>query len=97
MPDLRESIDQVDRMIVPLLLKRIELISQAGHIKTDRDAVRDDWRIEDVVSKAKAEAEKAGGDTAYIETIYRHLIEYSIEHEFGVWDMVSGGADKSKA
>lgn len=96
MSDLREAIDQIDRLIVPLLLERIELIAQAGHIKTDRNTVRDEWRIEDVVSKVKAEAEKAGGDVDYIETIYRHLIEYSIEHEFDIWDMVFDDANKPK-
>ena len=97
MDELRAEIDRVDRLIVPLLLERIKLIAQAGHIKTDRDTVRDDWRIEDVVSKAKAEAAKQGGDLAYVETIYRHLIEYSINHEFDVWDDVYGEADKREA
>lgn len=89
MTELRAEIDRVDREIVPLLLERIGYIAQAGHIKADRDTVRDDWRIEDVVSKVVAEAQKTAGDTAYIETIYRHLIEYSINHEFDVWDDVN--------
>lgn len=86
MTDLREQIDRVDREIVPLLLERLGYIAQAGHIKKDRDTVRDNWRVEDVVSKVKAEAAKTGGDEAYIEEVYRHLIEYSINHEFDVWD-----------
>lgn len=86
MTDLREQIDRVDREIVPLLLERLGYIAQAGHIKKDRDTVRDNWRVEDVVSKVKAEAAKTGGDEAYIEAVYRHLIEYSINHEFDVWD-----------
>ncbi|WP_262695225.1 chorismate mutase [Kordiimonas aquimaris] len=89
MTELRAEIDRVDRLIVPLLLERIKLIAQAGHIKADRDAVRDNWRIEDVVSKVVAEAKKQAGDVAYIEAIYRHLIEYSINHEFTVWDDVN--------
>ena len=97
MDELRAEIDRVDRLIVPLLLERIKLIAQAGHIKTDRDTVRDDWRIEDVVSKVKAEAALQGGDTSYIEAIYRNLIEYSINHEFDVWDEVYGSSTKHKA
>lgn len=97
MDELRAEIDRVDRLIVPLLLERIKLIAQAGHIKTDRDTVRDDWRIEDVVSKVKAEAASQGGDTLYIEAIYRNLIEYSINHEFDVWDEVYGPSTKRKA
>ena len=86
MKEVREEIDRVDRLIVPLLLERLEYIVQAGHIKSDRDTVRDNWRVEDVVTKAKAEAEKSDGNQGYIETIYRHLINYSIDHEFDVWD-----------
>lgn len=97
MDELRAEIDRVDRLIVPMLLERIQLIAQAGHIKTDRDTVRDDWRIEDVVAKVKAEASKHGGDTDYIETVYRYLIEYSINHEFDIWDAVYGLEAKRKA
>ena len=97
MAEVREEIDRVDRLIVPLLLERIEYIAQAGHIKADRDAVRDEWRIEDVVSKVKSEAAKSGGDLTYIETIYRFLIDYSINHEFDVWDDLCERAEKRKA
>lgn len=97
MSEVREEIDRVDRLIVPLLLERIGYIAQAGHIKADRDAVRDEWRIEDVVSKVKAEASKSGGDLAYIESVYRYLIDYSINHEFEVWDDRFEGPTKRKA
>ncbi len=97
MTEVRDEIDRVDRLIVPLLLERIELITQAGHIKTDRETVRDDWRVEDVVSKVKAETDQSGGDINYIETVYRFLIEYSIEHEFDVWDHAYGEGKKLKA
>ncbi len=86
MTEVREEIDRVDRLIVPLLLERLGYIAQAGHIKADRNTVRDNWRVEDVVSKAKATAAQLKGDEGYIEEIYRHLIEWSINHEFGVWD-----------
>jgi len=86
MKDVREEIDRVDQLIVPLLVERLGYIGQAGHIKSDRDTVRDAWRIEDVVSKAKAAAKGSNGNTDYIEEIYRHLIEWSINHEFVVWD-----------
>ncbi|MCJ9428888.1 chorismate mutase [Kordiimonas sp. A6E486] len=95
MTEVREEIDRVDRLIVPLLLERLGYIAQAGHIKQDREAVRDEWRIEDVVSKAKATAEGLGGNDGYIEDIYRHLIEWSIAHEFTVWDGVNETAKQA--
>ncbi len=97
MNELRAEIDRVDRLIVPLLLERIQLIAQAGHIKTDRNTVRDNWRVEDVVSKVKTETLKQGGDADYVETLYRFLIDYSINHEFDVWDAVYGAKDKREA
>lgn len=97
MAELRDEIDRVDRLIVPLLLERIQLIAQAGHIKTDRGTVRDEWRIEDVVAKVKAEAAREDGDIHYIEAVYRFLIDYSIEHEFDVWDEIYGDKNKKKA
>lgn len=86
MPEVRDEIDRLDREIVPLLLERLEYISQAGRIKTDRNTVRDNDRVEDVVSKVLSKAQEQNGNTRYIEEIYRHLIEWSINFEFDVWD-----------
>jgi len=89
MKEVREEIDRVDQLIVPLLLERLGYIAQAGNIKQERDAVRDAWRIEDVVAKVKSAAQMVDGNSVYIEEIYRHLIEWSINHEFVVWDDVN--------
>jgi len=75
-------------LIVPLLLERLQYIQKAGHIKSDRDTVRDEWRIEDVIAKVKARSDESDGNSPYIEDIYRHLIEWSIRHELVVWDQV---------
>lgn len=86
MADVRTEIDRVDREIVPLLVERLDYIRQAGTIKPDRDTVRDNWRIEDVVSKCMATAKSEGGNEKMIEDIYRFIIEWSIAHEYTVWD-----------
>lgn len=86
MAEVRTEIDRIDRALVKLLAERLTYIEQAGHIKSERDAVRDDARIEDVVSKVVAAAEPAGLPRAIAEPIWRMLIEKSIEHEFVVFD-----------
>ena len=86
MTEVRTEIDRVDRLIVTLLVERLGYISQAGVIKQDRGVVRDEWRVEDVVAKVKAACAAEGGDTQMIEDVYRHLINWSIEHEFTVFD-----------
>ncbi|WP_321397499.1 chorismate mutase [Emcibacter sp.] len=88
MTEVRTEVDRIDRRLVPLLLERLDYIKQAGHIKQDRGQVHDDARIEDVVMKARAVAADLDGNESYIEDIYRFLINWSIDHEFGVWDRV---------
>lgn len=95
MPEIREQIDRMDRAIVPLLIERLEYIKQAGHIKQDRNAVRDDWRVEDVISKVIATTKAGGGDERLIEEIYRFIIELSINHEFDVYDSLEKSKKKT--
>lgn len=86
MAEVRREIDRVDRAIVTLLAERQAYIAQAGHIKGERSAVRDEARIEDVVAKVRAEAERRGAHPALVEELYRRLIEWSIAYEFTVFD-----------
>lgn len=95
MPEVREEIDRVDRAIVPLLVERLGYIKLAGHIKQDRDTVRDDWRIEDVISKVIASTQSCDGDVQMTEDVYRFLIEWSINHEFDVYDDLNLKDEKS--
>ena len=60
MQEVREEIDRIDRDLVKLLAERQGYIEQAGVIKGERSAVRDEARIEDVVQKVLAQADKAG-------------------------------------
>ena len=91
MSELRTEIDRVDQLIVPLLVERLGYIGQAGDIKQCRDTVRDEWRIEDVVAKAKAAADS--GTVDMIEDVYRFLINWSIEHEYVVFDALKAPKD----
>ncbi|MEM9878085.1 MAG: chorismate mutase [Pseudomonadota bacterium] len=86
MQDVRGNIDRVDRALVDLLAERLSYIEQAGHIKPDRNTVRDPDRIEDVVSKVKAAGARHNLPDRYLEDVFRHLIEWSIAHEFDVYD-----------
>lgn len=93
MAEVRAEIDRLDRDIVPLLLERLHYIKEAGRIKPTRDAVRDEWRIEDVVSKARATSDDLDGNSDFVELIYRHLIESSIAFEFTVYDALESDKD----
>ena len=86
MAEVREGVDALDRQLVALIAKRARYMEAAARIKPSRDVVRDEWRIEDVVSKVKAEAEKAGLSVSIAEPVWRELVERSIAYEFEIWD-----------
>ncbi len=86
MAEVRREIDRIDRDLAKLLAERQGYIEQAGQIKGERGAVRDEARIEDVVQKALAAAAQHGLSPAIAEPVWRLLIEKSIEHEFAVFD-----------
>lgn len=86
MSEVREEIDRLDREIVPLLVERLHYIKEAGRIKEHRGHVHDDWRIEDVIAKCLETTQKHSGNEKMIEDIYRFIINWSIQHEFSIWD-----------
>lgn len=86
MAEVRQGVDALDRQLVALLAERQRYMDAAARIKQDRDAVRDNARVEDVVAKVKAEARKAGLSEAIAEPVWRTLIEGCIAYEFEVWD-----------
>lgn len=90
MTELRAEIDRLDRELVALLALRQRYIARAAKIKSDRGAVRDEARIEDVVAKVLAEARKVGLDPDIAEPVWRTLVERSIRYEFAEFDAKSG-------
>jgi isochorismate pyruvate lyase len=86
MADVREQIDRLDRTLVTLLAERQSYIERAAEIKTDRNRVHDQARIDDVVAKVLAAARTAGLSAAIAEPVWRLLIDRCIAHEFATFD-----------
>lgn len=86
MAHVRDGVDRLDRALVALIAERSRYMEAAARIKPSRDRVRDEDRIEDVVSKVKAAAETAGLPVEIAEPVWRELVEQSIAYEFTVWD-----------
>ena len=86
METIRRDIDALDKKLVALLAERQKLIEAAGKVKPSRYTVRDEARIEEVVSLIKKEAAKAGLAEQIAEPVWRQLIESSIAYEYGVFD-----------
>lgn len=86
MTELRAAIDSLDRELVALMTLRQRHIARAAEIKNDREAVRDEARIEDVIAKVLAEARKTGLRADIAEPVWRLLVERSIAYEFQEFD-----------
>jgi isochorismate pyruvate lyase len=94
MPAIRREIDRVDRALVALLAERLTYIARAGVIKNDRNKVRDEARIQDVLDKVSAACDRAGFPFVIAEPVWRALMEGCIAHEFDVWDERNNRAPK---
>ena len=86
MGEVRRGVDAIDRALVTLLAERQRYMDAAARIKADRDLVRDEARVEQVVANVREQAAQAGLDPAIAEPVWRLLIERSIDHELKAWD-----------
>ena len=90
MTEVRAGVDQVDRELVALLVRRFGYMDAAARIKPDRAAVRDEARKAEVLDNAVREAAKAGLDPDRIRAVWNELVEQSIAHELDRWDGIRG-------
>ena len=86
MAEVRQGVDALDRALVALLAERQRYMDAAARIKPNRDAVHDDARIEDVVSKVLTSAEAHHLSPDIAEPVWRLLIDRCIAHEFSTYD-----------
>lgn len=86
MTEVRAEIDAIDRRMVALIAERLHYIDEAARIKADRNAVRDDARVADVLAKVRIEALRLGCDSDVVVAAYGALVEASIAHEFSAFD-----------
>ena len=88
--DVRDGVDRLDRALVTLLAERLKYMHAAARIKRNRQAVRDNDRIEDVILKVLRHAKALGLPGNIVEPLWRDLIERSIQYELSVWDKRNG-------
>jgi len=86
MAEVRVGIDTLDRELVSLLAQRLRYIAAAARIKPTRGAVRDEWRKADVLAKVEATSRDLGVPAELTADLWERLIEYSIAHEFVLFD-----------
>jgi isochorismate pyruvate lyase len=96
MKGVRAGVDEIDRMLVALIARRQGYMDAAARIKTDRHTVLDEARIQDVLDKVKAEAEREGLAWSIAEPVWRKMMERCIAYEFDVWDEIRAPQRRSQ-
>ena len=86
MTEVRVGVDQVDRELVALLVRRFGYMDAAARIKTDRDTVRDEARKAEVLGNVAREAEAVGLEPERLRAVWNELVEQSIAYEAVQWD-----------
>ncbi|SES19752.1 chorismate mutase [Tranquillimonas rosea] len=82
MAELREAIDTLDDELVRLLAQRRDYIDRAVALKRREDLpARLEDRVTQVLERVKARAAEADLDPALAETLWTHLVEWSIARE----------------
>lgn len=86
MAEVRAGVDQVDRELVALLVRRFGYMDAAARIKESRGAVRDEARKAEVLDNVARAAEAQGLDPQRIRAVWNELVEQSIAHEMLRWE-----------
>jgi len=86
MTEVRAGVDAVDAQLVDLLAVRFAYMDAAARIKTDRAAVRDEARKQQVLHNVQKAAGAVGVPDEVIADIWECLVEASIAYELEKWD-----------
>ena len=81
MRDVRDGVNALDDVLVPLLVARGGYMTQAARVKNDESLVRDEARIQAVIDRVREQALAEGGDADVMEAIYLSLMEACIAYE----------------
>lgn len=90
MADVRAGVDQVDRELVALLVRRFGYMDAAARIKPDRASVRDEARKAQVLDNVAHEAAAVGLEAERLRAVWNELVEQSIAYELARWDRTRG-------
>ncbi|MBI1188476.1 MAG: chorismate mutase [Alphaproteobacteria bacterium] len=86
MADVREGVDEIDRLLAPLIARRQGYMDAAARIKPERAAVRDEARIAQVLENVRRNGDAVGLSWAIAEPVWRAMMEACIAYEFEVYD-----------
>ncbi|MGZ5918811.1 MAG: chorismate mutase [Hyphomicrobium sp.] len=91
--DLRLAIDEIDSAIVPLLCTRLGLVRTAAQFKPSHDGVVVQSRVEEIIRRVRALAEKLGANPDTMEAVYRTMIDQFTLEEQRNWRRLNATRD----
>ena len=70
MKEVRKRIDKIDSQILPLMVKRSQLVNRALSLKTRKSEIIDTKRINEIKKKVSNQAKKLGANPKLISDIW---------------------------
>ena len=79
--DVRNAIDKLDDEILPLMIKRSQLVENALELKKLKSQIRDPKMIKIILDKIEKNSENSEVDKKLLRNIWRSMIECYIDFE----------------
>jgi isochorismate pyruvate lyase len=79
--EVRQQIDEIDRILIDLIGKRLSFVKEIVKYKNNVDEVYAKIRYKEVISKRREIAASHHLDPDVIENIYRIMMEYFIREQ----------------
>ncbi|RQW61193.1 isochorismate lyase [Vibrio viridaestus] len=86
MDEIRNEIDELDRLVITALDKRFEYVKAAAKFKTSISSVKAPERLKSMLIQRRVWAEEKGLHPDIIEKIYSDLVSYFISEEMTNWE-----------
>lgn len=83
--EVRESIDEIDFLIVELLGKRLCFVEEIVKFKDNEESIVAKSRQEEVIEQRRKWAEQFNLDQDLIENIYKTLLQFNIQKELKIF------------
>ena len=82
MDEVRREIDRIDEEMVELLARRFAYVDRAWQLKQGTsEGANVPWRVQQVIDKVCAHAERKGLPPALAEALWRQMIGWFIQYE----------------
>ncbi len=79
---VRSEIDKLDDKILPLVIKRSQLVENALELKKLKSQIRDPKRIKAILDKIEKNSEKYDVNKKLLRQIWKSMIECYISYEY---------------